>query len=1090
MVLPSRNRQPASTPVKQQQYILLLLMLLIVLVRGQDNLGPSPSPESVNRNTEGPTPISIEPQSDFQGIPGTTQTTDGYDTSLGNDAICWVGQTNLTADDHNNSSEPSTLSSASHPVDLVKEVFPNPLVADFVFLETRILSDCPSQNTITIQKPVEALREERLRTLEYYDYTIHVEIDLDTLDGDHLITDDRNDTVALQVVVCSLGKSGFCSPFVHEQANYKDALGKVKRGEDLTATAKSVKGNLHGDTHIHSPWVFKSLNGQRQWSENVTVSLLVNIPGDYFVIGTVQLYTSINNTAAYRWDMSNALDAGEGRYVLYQDPADINEVSNESLYISYVIIAIAASILLFLIGQTVSNRGHQVLQLSQGDFLLVFLVCALVATCSSSLLAPQNDLYCRISCPLLIIPIQLMYAITVGRLWRIHAVISPLLLEHMSKGQPGIVQRFVGALTVVSFQINNLFTVKKQDMRRSTKGPKQQISQFQLAYVVAIFAFPQVIIQIMALIFQPRELYIELNDYESIGRATCSSGMSAGTNLIYYGYLTFLLLVVILLVMAHSSRKLPSLFNETGVIYDSTFLSVILLLLGGAVIALTDTPTASPDVEYMISIVLVLSLTLNSGMRIMLPKLKRVWKNETVIVSKLVTDHHRKARERRESTAVMGVSGFDPSDSRVQHSFNGGDYDLSQSNGLLPRNYHSNSMEFAGRSSILSGKSSQVSGSEDGVPSIKDVNKKYNITPINENPHRASASSFAGDEEDQPIYHTRTDDLLTDMLESEQLVTPEDEVPAHGNAPGDVKAAAPASAKATKAESESTDQPSLEVESPKATVATSGGHASGDGGTTDDELDLEKAAAVAVAPNVDPIERTDDKKSFFDRGASGFLKNVMSKGMSFKLSSKGFGAGGSGELTEKEPEKDEVTKAPDHRRRKTSRRRIAERMVVTEDETPARRLVLKMLDLQDQLEAVNNKIMSGEAVPKDEWRVITKLTEKLDRTFNEEVEFEWETVKKYEESLRLVMPPDMAGTPTGSAAFDIPETKLPNRKDSKKAKEENRPRAMIRGGSGVPDQSSSRSMPKPLQKQVSSGSDFADEPKVALAKEPTDQYFT
>ena len=200
---------------------LLLLLLLIALAQGQNSTVLSPNAmrsdsglnlESSASTTEGPNPTPLQQDNKFLGIPGTTQTTNGYDTALGSDAICWVGFTNST-----NATSSSTSASSSQAIDLVKQVFPNPLVSDFAFLETRILSDCPSNNTVTIEKPPEALRGERLRTMRSYDYTLHVDIDLDALDGDQLFTDDRNDTIALQVVVCSLGKSGFCSPFVHEQ---------------------------------------------------------------------------------------------------------------------------------------------------------------------------------------------------------------------------------------------------------------------------------------------------------------------------------------------------------------------------------------------------------------------------------------------------------------------------------------------------------------------------------------------------------------------------------------------------------------------------------------------------------------------------------------------------------------------------------------------------------------------------------------------------------------------------------------------------------------------------------------------------------
>jgi hypothetical protein len=148
---------------------------------------------------------------EFLGIPGTTQTNNGYDTALGNDPICWLA---AAANPYEN----VTSTAANDARDISKTVFPNPLVEDFVLLgETEIRKSCPKGNSVKVQKPIESVKGERLRTLRYYNYTLQVEIDLNTLDGDYIFTDNGTSTIALQVVTCSVGKSGFCSPFVHEQ---------------------------------------------------------------------------------------------------------------------------------------------------------------------------------------------------------------------------------------------------------------------------------------------------------------------------------------------------------------------------------------------------------------------------------------------------------------------------------------------------------------------------------------------------------------------------------------------------------------------------------------------------------------------------------------------------------------------------------------------------------------------------------------------------------------------------------------------------------------------------------------------------------
>ena len=161
---------------------------------------------------------TFEENNEFLGIPGTTQTLNGYDTALGNDPICWVGESAAAQSQLNETAVAEVQVEDSAVDQLVKTVFPNPLVENFTLLgKTEILDACPKGNRVEVTLPQESLRGERLRTLQYYNYSLRVELDLDTLDGDMIITDNGTASIALQVVVCSLGKSGFCSPFVHEQ---------------------------------------------------------------------------------------------------------------------------------------------------------------------------------------------------------------------------------------------------------------------------------------------------------------------------------------------------------------------------------------------------------------------------------------------------------------------------------------------------------------------------------------------------------------------------------------------------------------------------------------------------------------------------------------------------------------------------------------------------------------------------------------------------------------------------------------------------------------------------------------------------------
>ena len=112
--------------------------------------------------------------------------------------------------------------------------------------------------------------------------------------------------------------------------------------------------------------------------------------------------------------------------------------------LSYVSIAAASLVILCLVFQAVKHRENPILQLSQGIFLISFLLSALMATASTFLLRPEIDLYCRLGSAFVLLSVQLMYAVIAGRLWRSNGVIGSLLVEHTRKKTKWAC-RFVGA---------------------------------------------------------------------------------------------------------------------------------------------------------------------------------------------------------------------------------------------------------------------------------------------------------------------------------------------------------------------------------------------------------------------------------------------------------------------------------------------------------------------------------------------------------------------------------------------------------------------------------------------------------------------
>jgi cadmium resistance protein CadD (predicted permease) len=753
------------------------------------------------------------------GIPGTTQTISGYDTELGEDPICWR-------------SNASSVEGAGGDGVLP---FPNPLVKDFNLLgEVALLRTCPALNYLTGEAPLEFQRGERLRTGQVYDYKVSITLNIRSLGGNVFVSDE-GPLIGVQVLMCKLG-AGFCSPFIHEEANARLAKAGI-----LTPPNK---GDSHGGSHTHSGFNFFKVAPEDGpiYKLVVPIPMLVNNEGDYFAVVSAQMYIGedVGEPAILRYDMASALP-GDMRLISYQDPADIQVVPDSVLIISYVAIGIAALVILFLLVETIKNRNHQVLRLTQGYFLIVFLVAALVLVVASFLFEPKNDFYCNASFPIVLISAQLLYAITIGRLWRINAVISPLLMKTLRQ-KKGWGRRMMDYLSSIT-------SCEAIPRRRKPKNLRKQISHWQLAAVIALFTLPQVVIQVLSLILQPQSLMIQYNEDESEGRVMCDSGLDMKASLRDYGFWVFLMLILLLLFMAQTTSQLPSLFNETKVIYESALFSIVLLLMGLGVIVVTDDPSTSPAVGYLVCVVWALSIATNTSLRIMLPKLQMVWRNEKVVVSKLVSDHSKSVRQEDER-------------------------------------YRSSTQS----SCVVSG----LTPHEEGTPSTR-------ISTGHSTAHSNSidvANEMVSDyEEDHGHGHSHTSVL--DVNDEERV----------------------------------------------------------DGKHSSDEK------------NTEIMESTP--------GSSSELATPGSMGRPKPRNEDSF--------------KRRLSSLP------SKRRNLSNRILVKCDEPPARRLVLKMVDLQEQLAVVNDRIMSGVVVSEEGWTSVRRLANRLVSTLNDDVDFSWEENEDGEE---------------------------------------------------------------------------------------------
>jgi hypothetical protein len=76
--------------------------------------------------------------------------------------------------------------------------------------------------------------------------------------------------------------------------------------------------------------------------------------------------------------------------------------------------------------------------------------------------------------------------------------------------------------------------------------------------------------------------------------------------------------------------------------------------------------------------------------------------------------------------------------------------------------------------------------------------------------------------------------------------------------------------------------------------------------------------------------------------------------------------------------------------RMPSKRSTSHRVLVGDQHTPSRTLVVPMVKLQEKLIAINTRVTTGLSVSHTEWEELRSMTAKLGNKFSNEVTFEWE----------------------------------------------------------------------------------------------------
>jgi hypothetical protein len=278
-----------------------------------------------------------------------------------------------------------------------------------------------------------------------------------------------------------------------------------------------------------------------------------------------------------------------------------------------VVIGIFSAIVLAMIGFIYMYRDHRVMTLAQGGLLGWLAACAFCAITASFLFLPTGDVLCRMRGPLVMIPLTMMGAILVGRLWRVYMTLN--VASSLGRSSPknmdgggresriSIVtrsidmvseQRIMHWLGVLAF--SRLFRRKNAhgSSHQHRASFRQQTTREDTIRLILVLSLPQIILQVFEASYFDTNVEIDYDDMEQIGRYRCNS--SSDGWIMYVGLTVLAVTYILAILVAWYSRDLPTAFNEKDQIFQAAAINGTVCLVGISLLLATDFPTTPPNV--------------------------------------------------------------------------------------------------------------------------------------------------------------------------------------------------------------------------------------------------------------------------------------------------------------------------------------------------------------------------------------------------------------------------------------------------------------------------------------------------------------
>jgi hypothetical protein len=824
-------------------------------------------------------------------------------------------------------------------------------------------SACPLGTLVSVTIPNE---QERLaspprgwvvRWKEAFTVQVTARIDFQEWPGGDTRVADEEVTIA--VLLCPVGvASSSCSPFVPWTAtSWQRPQHPIIKSQPIPATTSdSTDMDMFSYTADFS---------------------FENAPdGTYSIVASV-VFVTHNTTTAQSYQFASAANipsSPDDRLVTFSESPEPLDVSDAARDAVIALSTLGGLILLYLLYQTLRHCKAQVFQLTQGKFLIAMLIAGLVATCSLFTLEARNDMYCQVSGPLIMLTIHVMFSILLGRLWRIRAVMSPLLLLTLEKKEHWTSKLVNWISSLTSIHLLPCCQSKPKKIRRA-------ISDWQLAKVIIGLVLPQAIAQLFILVFQDNHVTIHFVGLDhSVGVQVCRYNFyNSYWNLA--SVLVTVILFILLAILAQASRDMPSLFNETKVFLEVTWLSFFALGVSAIVIISTAKQAVSPNIRFVTSSFAFVLVTVSTCVKVMLPKLKVIWRGDTILVTKLIADHHKK---RKKGPLVVNENGCSTSPvATFFRSLNMSSHtDASKTGGDRRTN-----LDAVGGAGNSNHQPTNDRFDDDDKSTSSDNSSVVLLSEVHvhqPSPRRSTLTSLAGEE---PPFRLS----MIGMTVARRFSGAAD------NADNSTDSGLDIACDMTTEESVNLEEPTMKVVAPPSSTfndlrrknafndprwrKTASKRSLVQWNDVDHRGSFSNLTKSDAPPDTRPPVRASLRNP---RTSLVSIDRVLTKSKSARFSPSrvsAFFGGGSLKAQRHAPPPIEIGYNP---------KLDYEIVTISEAEPPGRRLLLRMLAVQRLLSKANKRILTGLSVDRDDWEELRDVCKALGEAFVNDVRFAWE----------------------------------------------------------------------------------------------------